>query len=77
MLSTAKDLDLPLLWATSDNHPLTCSEECFSFFGNIFICFFGQTDEKSNTTLQFSLAWHKCWKEEETGHQFLGNKGPR
>lgn len=41
-LSTAKDWDLLLLWATSDKHLLRCSKECFSFFlffGNIFYGF--------------------------------------
>lgn len=81
MLSTAKDSGLLLPWATNDKHLLTCSKECFSFFlffGKKNFLLFGLFDESWNMALPFSLAWHKCRKEEETDCLvFFGTKEPR
>lgn len=78
MLSTAKDSDLLLPWATNDKHLLTCSKECFglfSVFWNYLLLLFGLFDESWNMALLLRLAWHKCRKEEEIDCLFLWNQG--
>lgn len=51
--------------------------QLFSVFWKYLLLLFGLFDGSWNVALQFSLAWHKCWKEEERDCPFLGRKEPR
>lgn len=59
MLSTAKDLDLHLLWATSDTPSTHMFKGMVQHFRKYLYLLYDEMrefDEKSDTTLQFGLA---------------------